>query len=362
MMSHIIAVNGYEPPIVRTGYEYVIAKRNSDMFAFSAEQDGKVISVTKKGIIVEYLNGKRVGVELGRVYGRAEGSYYPHNLVTMYKENDTFKKDNVLVYNTNFYQEDIFSPKSIVLKHVTYAKVALQENSNTYEDSSAITKSFSTKLVADTTKVRSIVVRFDQNIHDVVKIGSEVSGNDSLMLIEDEISSGHDFDEKALSVLKDLVQSVPKSNYAGIIENIEVYYHGELEDMSSSLRELTLASDKRIMYNRRSIGKEPITGRVNSDYRIGRTPLDINSLEIKVYLTVKNPYGVGDKGIFANQLKSVVGEVIDYDIVTENGENVDAIFGFRSIYARIVLSPMLIGTTATLMKVIADRAVKLFNK
>jgi len=361
-MSHIIAADGYEPPIVRTGYEYVIAKRNTDMFAYNADRDGKVLSVTKKGIIIEYDDGNRVGIELGRVYGRAEGSYYPHNLVTMYKEGDTFKKDNVLVYNTNFFQEDIFSPKSIVLKHVVYAKVAMQENSNTYEDSSAITKNFSEKLVADTTKVRSIVVKFNQNVHDIVKIGSQVTGNDNLMLIEDEISSGYDFDEKALAVLKDLVQNVPKSNYQGIVENIEVFYHGELEDMSSSLRELTIASDKRLAYNRRSIGKEAITGRVNSDYRIGRTPLDLNSLEIKVYITVKNSFSTGDKGIFANQLKSVVGEIIDYDIVTENGEHVDAIFGFRSVYARIVLSPLLIGTTATLMKVLADRAVKMFNK
>lgn len=361
MNSHVIATVGYEAPIVRTGYEYVLAKRNTPMFAYAAEGNGKIVGLTNKGIIVEYEDGKKVGVELGRVYGRAEGSYYPHMIITNLQLGEAVVKDQIVAYNSNFYEQDIYDPNSIIMKSVVYGKVALIESNNTFEDSSAISKGFSSKLVAKTTKVKSIVVRFAQNIHNVAPVGSKIRANDKLMVIEDEITSGYGFDKKALEILQGLAQQAPSAEYNGIIENIEVYYHGELDDMSSSLRELAVASDKKITFARKSSNKTIITGAVNDEYRVDGTPLALDTAEIKVYITVDNSMSVGDKNIIANQMKSVIGEVMDYTVRTENGDTVDGIFGFRSIYARIVLSPILIGTTATLMRVIAKKAVALFR-
>ncbi len=361
MNSHVIATEGYEAPIVRTGYEYITSKRNSNLFAFRATQDGKVVSVNSKGIIVEYTNGEKVGVELGVIYGRAEGSYYPHHVITHKKVNDVFKKDDVLAYNTKFYEQDIYSPGSIILKTVKYAKVALMENNNTFEDSSAISKNFSKTLTAKTTKVKSVMVNFKQNIHNLVKVGDKIKANDKLMIVEDEISSGYNFDKKALEILQNLAQQTPTAEYSGTVENIEIYYNGDLEDMSASLREAALLSDNKLAYAKKSSNQPVIFGRVTDEYRVDGVPLMLDTLEIKIYITVDNPMGLGDKGIFANQMKSVVGEVMNYDVKTEAGEPVDAIFGFKSIYNRIVLSPILIGTSATLMNVIAKKAVQLYR-
>ena len=99
-----------------------------------------------------------------------------------------------------------------------------------------------------------------------------------------------------------------------------------------------------------------------NEYRVDGIPLTLDTLEIKIYITIDNPMGVGDKGIFGNQMKSVVGEVMNYDVKTEAGESIDAIFGFKSIYNRIVLSPILMGTSATLMNVIAKKAINLYKK
>ena len=259
MNSHVIATEGYEAPIVRTGYEYVTSKRNSDLFAFRATQDGKVVSINSKGIIVEYANGDKVGVELGVIYGRAEGSYYPHHVVTHKKVGDEFKKDDILAYNTKFYEQDIYSPGSIILKTVKYAKVALMENNNTFEDSSAISKSFSKTLTAKTTKVKSIMVNFKQNIYNVVNIGDKIKANDKLLIIEDEISSGYNFDKKALEIRQNLAQQTPTAEYSSTVENIEVYYNGDLEDMSESLRDIAMLSDKKLAYARKSSNKPIIS-------------------------------------------------------------------------------------------------------
>jgi hypothetical protein len=48
-----------------------------------------------------------------------------------------------------------------------------------------------------------------------------------------------------------------------------------------------------------------ITGKVTSDYRVNGVPLIDGKAEIKVYITVRSPMGVGDKCVFASQEKYV---------------------------------------------------------
>jgi hypothetical protein len=64
--------------------------------------------------------------------------------------------------------------------------------------------------------------------------------------------------------------------------------------------------------------------------------------------------------VFANQMKTIFGEVYNQKIVSESNVEIDAIFGYRSISARIVNSPILIGTTTTLLNVIGSHACDLY--
>ncbi len=61
-------------------------------------------------------------------------------------------------------------------------------------------------------------------------------------------------------------------------------------------------------------------------------------------------------------MKSVNSEVMDYQLFTQDGQEIDAVFGCRSIAARNVMSPYILGTTITLLKLFGQRAVKLFNE
>jgi hypothetical protein len=60
-------------------------------------------------------------------------------------------------------------------------------------------------------------------------------------------------------------------------------------------------------------------------------------------------------------MKSVHGDVFERDIFTETGTRIDAIFGQKSIDDRIVSNPKVIGTTNTLLKVIAKRMVAAYK-
>lgn len=265
------------------------------MFCYSAKQDGKVISKTADGILVEYKDGTRKGVALGRQYGRAEGSTYPHDIVSHLEPGQTFKKGKTIAYNTGFFEQDILDPSAVVLKNSMLTKVVLYESSQTHEDSCAISPKLSARTTMNSTKVKSFMIDFKQNLLNVAKPGQKLTPKDILMIIEDEITAGSDaFDEESLAVLASLGKAAPKAGYLGTLDHIEVFYHGSLEDMSASLRSLADRSDRKKSSQSKAVGKPSITGSVNSDYRVGGTPLALNKAEIRFYITVETGTGAGD--------------------------------------------------------------------
>jgi hypothetical protein len=293
--AHTVYATGYHPAIVRTGYESVIGSRTTDMFCFTAKASGKVISKTKTGVIIEYEDGTKKGVAIGRVYGKAEGSIYPHDILSHVKVGDSFIKGDVIAYNSNFFELDFLNPKSVVLKNSMLVKTVLWESSQTLEDSSSISKDLSSRMSTKSTKVKSITVDFSHNLINVVKVGQRIHPKDVFMYIEDPVTSTTKyFDEETLSVLKKLSKQAPSSKYEGSIDRVEVYYHGNKEDMSSSLRALADASDKTMADIAKSSNQPVITGSVNEDYRVSGTSLALDKAEIKIYITVDTPAGVGD--------------------------------------------------------------------
>lgn len=360
--GHTIASDGYHQPYIRTGYESVINNRVSSMFATTALMDGKVINVEKNGILVEYSDGSKVGVELGRVHGTAEGSTYPYDIATQLHKGESFKKGDTIAYNTGFFEVDFLDRKKVIMKNSFSVKTAIFESNQTYEDSSSISRRISNKLSARTTKVKTITLEFNQEVLDVLKVGQKVTPEDIYMLIEDEITSNVNiFDKESLLALRRLSNQAPKVSYIGVVDKIEVFYHGEKDDMSKSLRALADDSDLVLKNKCLASGVPIITGEVNDDYRVNGVPLAIDKACVKFYITINTEARVGDKGVFGNQLKSVFAEVMDYDMHTESGEQIDAIFSYRAIAARIVLSPMIIGTTTTLLKLVAKKAVKMYK-
>jgi hypothetical protein len=293
--SHTIAVEGARQPYVQTGYESVIADRTTEMFATTAEQDGKVINLTPNGIIVEYKDGTKKGVTLGRVYGRAEGSVYPHDIITPLTETSKFKKGDVIAYNSGFFEPSFLDPARIVMKTNMPVKVALYESAQTHEDSSAISLELSRKLRTRTTKVKSFTVNFNQNILDIVKLNQSVMPKTVLMIIEDEITSAANvFDEKSLATLRKLSAHSPRAGYQGTIDRIEVFYNGDKSDMTSSLKAIADKSDRLLTEINRSSNKPVYNGQVNSDYRVNGVPLAMDKAEIKIYITIETNAGVGD--------------------------------------------------------------------
>jgi hypothetical protein len=360
---HGVACKAYTPNAVRTGYEAVVAHRTGDLFAFTAKKPGKVVSVSPEGMVVEYDDGEKKGIELGRRFGNAAGLTIPHNVVTDMKAGQKFKAGTLLCHNDGFFQRDILNPDQVLWKAGVTVRVALMESTMTLEDSSAISRRCADWLQSKMTKVRNITVDFKQSVRKLVKVGEEVDSESILCMIEDATTANANlYDEESLDTLKMLSQQAPQAKAKGVVERIEIFYHGEKEDMSDTLRSLANASDREFAKRHTAVGKKAMSGQVNESFRIDGDPLNLDTMAIRIYITSDVPAGVGDKGVFGSQLKTVFGQVMENEVTTASGKVIDAIFGQKSINDRIVTSPDVIGTTTSLLIEFGRRAVEIYEK
>ena len=359
--AHSIACEGYETPAIRTGYEHVLAQRVSSTFAKPASKSGTVVSIDKHGMKVKYDDGTEESFTIGRSYGKSASLIVPHDLVPNFKVGEKFNAGDVLMYNDGFFAPDPFMKGSVIWKNYIIARVALMETRQTHEDACAISQKLAEKMRAKTTKIKEVVIEFKQSVREIRREGETVSHDDVLCYIEDQTTADAGmFNADTLDTLKRLSGQSPRAKVDGVIERIEVYYNGDPEDMSESLRAITLASDAAMAKRARQAGKPPLTGATDSSYRVKGNPLQLDTLVIRFFITGEVIAGVGDKGVFSNQLKTVISEVMDYDVETESGLPVDAIFGAQSVFNRIVNSAFVIGTTNTLLDIIGKKAAEIY--
>lgn len=360
--SHVIPIKNMRVPYVRTGYESIIPIRVGGKFVVIAERNGYVDKVTDSFIEVVYNDGGPTAKLVHKKYSirkwtskEESGVCYTHELVPNLVAGDKFIKDDTLLYDRLFFEPDIFNPKRVLYKQGGLVTVALMEDPQTYEDSAAIAKSMSDYLSTAVTKVKSNVVNNTDNITNLIAIGKSVTPNDVLFTVMDSVLGDvEDMDERTKSILQDFKGNSPKAKLKGVISKIVVYYNCELESMSKSLRAITEASDKRLLTD------TGYTGKVSSSYSIGGKPLLPGSVEIKTYVDVIDTMGVGDKAILGNQLKFTVGEVFEYDMIAGDGTKLDVIFSTKSVKARVVNSPDLIGTTSMLLEKLTDKVVEMY--
>ena len=130
--------------------------------------------------------------------------------------------------------------------------------------------------------------------------------------------------------------------------------------MSPTLRKLAKMLDDKVREETKGTHYEIKNNRVGSDYRIDNINLNVDQLVLTIYIRVKINQAIGDKGVFANQMKSVISEVFHDEVYSESGEMIDAFFSYKGILNRIVLSPILIGTTNRLIRHASQLAARAY--
>lgn len=360
--SHTIACDSYTNNTVRTGFERTMSHQVDDNFAVTAKQNGIIKSGNANGLILQYEDGTTQAIPIGRRFGRSGGLTLPHDMATLYNVGEEFKKDDVLVYHKGFFKPDRFKKGVVNWMNGTIARTVFMESRKTHEDASSISASFAARNGTRVTKVRDIVVGFDQLIHNLVDEGNNVRYDGNLCLIEDKLSAQANlFTGDSLNTLKSLSSQSPLAKVTGVVDRIEVFYHGDTDDMSDSLREIVESSDKRLSIKRKASGKTVVTGLVDDGFRVGGEPLQVDTACIRVYITHYVGASSGDKVVFGWQLKSEISEVFANSITTADGQPVDAFYGAKSLFARVVYSAFKIGTATSLMGTIGRQMAQIYK-
>jgi len=353
---------GYTPMPCRTGYERVIAHRTDDLYAKTARLGGVVDAVTDKTISVTYSDGERVSYELGRRFGVWAGNNIPHMVTTERTKGEVIRPGDVLCYNSNFFEPDNLDPNQVVMKTGALARTALFESTDTLEDSCTISEELAARLSTTSTEIRIVQVTNDQEIRNALKVGDVVDVESILCTIENTTAGRSElFDDAALDTLKLLSNLTPKAKARGVIERIEAVYTGDVDEMSPSIRAIVERSDQDIYRLNKQLGKPAVSGQVAVGFRINGQEMGVDVVAIRYYITGPVSMGIGDKGVFANQMKSVVGRVMLGENTTESGEAIDAVFSYQSIAKRVVLSAELIGTTNRLCVEVGRLALEAYR-
>lgn len=357
MQTHIIPIQNMRIPYVLTGYESVIPIKADNRFCITAEDSGIVETVTKNSVVVSYDKLGKVKYKFSNWTTKEEsGVCYTHRLIPNVAKGDKIIKDDTLVYNSSFFAPSIFNKRRVLYKQGDIVNVGLVEDIETYEDSARISKTLNSRLSAKVSKIKSFLINCEDSISNLVELGSSVTPNDILFTKADKLLTDIK-DPKTLEIMKKLNSSSPKAKVTGEIVKIQFFYNCDIDNMSDSIKKYVLEYDKKLL---EEVG---YTGKVDSGYKINGNPLQQGYIELKIYVEIVDSMSIGDKAIIGNQLKFTVGDVYNHEIKGEDGTPVDLLFSMRSIGARIVESPMLLGTTSTLLDKIGKLASDIyFNK
>jgi hypothetical protein len=265
------------------------------MFAYTAKQDGKITEVTDKVIKVKYKDGSEVAIEIGRRFGSVPGTTIPHEIKTNLIVGNSVKIGDAIVYNSGYFKPNLLAPKQVTYMAGVMCKLALMESPTTFEDACEIDLELAGKLGTNLTQIRTITSDFENTVSNLVKVGDIVDSESILCTIEEGVIADNNlFNDKSMDILKTLSANAPKANYEGVIERIEIFYHGDKEDMSPALKKLTDKSDRDRMVLLKSLGKDVTDGKVDGSVRFEKDPLDLDTLVIRIYITEELPAGIGD--------------------------------------------------------------------
>lgn len=344
--SQGVSCDSYHAAPYRTGTEQVIANLVDPIFANTAKTKGKVTNIDDSNITIALSDGTEQIMPLGKQFGKVSGVTVPHMLVTDLKIGDSVKANDVVSYNTGYFERDLLNPDGVVLKNGRTSRVALLESSYTLEDGCTVSKELADVFTTPTTYVRNINIDFNTAIHDLVKVGDSLDPDSILCTLEEAVTADVSKEtDTAIDALKGIAASNPKSKHYGTISKIEVLYFGKIEDMSESISAIVRKDNsRRAKLSKSGGGVDATTGEVDQNLIINGNKLTVGNLVVSIYIDSEISLGTGDKLVFGNFLKTTISAVESDSMSTESGDVVEATFGYESVAARIALSPEIAGT------------------
>ncbi len=371
-LAHWMPTKESEVTHLRTGFENVAAHRVTELYAVTAKEDGKVIDVNEKLKLfkIQYKSGKIETYSYDFQYGVCSDILTEQRQVITVKKGDSFKKQDVLRYNPQFFKPDPDIPRQVSLVHGLTGKVVLLENTLTFEDSNAVTEEFSKKLEICPIVPRILILPRDAKVHEFRKVGEEVEILTPLVIFERNDYtdiSGVTTDDKAIAYLEKLNKTAPKAKSKGVISNVRVLYSCDKSDMSPEMRTMvnTFTKEKEAIgkYAASSVNQYLFSGssQVPENSKYKGTTVDLDTVIFEYLIKERFDNATGDKIVIDSSLKTVTCKTLADPPVTASGKKIDCVFSLASVYNRIVNSPILVGLSESILNTLEEKIRDLYK-
>lgn len=359
--SHMVGATNYQQSAIRTGYEYLVTAKTGSTFAMIAKDDGVVKDITKTRIVVEYKDGTTETYNIGDVHTTHEGVVYRNELVTNLTKGEKFKKNYPIYYHDGFFEPDWLDKSRLVYKQNRTCNVAISSATETYEDSNAISYELAQTMKTIVLKERKYTLSFDTNIDKLVNVGDEVLPNTTLFIDTGDTDNANNLSELSLSLLDTISSISPRAKYKGVVDRIEVKYNGDIDDMSPTLKKLVNRLNAATYERTKGTSYEAKDNKVSGEYASDGKKLTLDTLELKIFIRVEIPMGVGNKLVVGNNAKSVTGKVINHPLVgAVTGTKVDVQMSLSTFIYRVTVSPFLAGTANRLIDGVSKQVADIY--
>lgn len=364
--THLTPVVNGSPALITNGAEKAIQYHLSKDWCFVAKDDGKVVEFDEKNglMIVEYKNGESDAISINNRIAKngAGGFYLSKKMIPNYKNGDTFKKNDILAQDRDFFTNSEHFGNQFNIGPLE--KVALLSSASTFEDSTYVTKQVSRDMASEIVMQKQVVLGPNTNVDYMVKIGDEIQSGEELIRFEQS------FDEDSLNALlanvgEDMKEDIMmnskekvKSKYTGVIEDIKIYSSVELSDLSPSLRKIVNKHYSKIKERKKVLDKHDNSGnplvkcnmlfnenastvKTSNDGKFKGVALNDGVL-IEFYIRIHDELGPGDKIVYFSALKTIITNVIPegqeaYTLFRPE-EKIGAVLSCNSIIARGIVS------------------------
>jgi hypothetical protein len=364
ILKHLIPTKDMCPVLISTGADKLLPYTASKDFVITAKDDGKVVDYDEKNhmMILEYKDKTHEAVNLNPIIVKNGGGgfYLSNQMETTYKKGRTFKKNDIIASNKNFFNTSWDGTRFAI---GTLAKCAIMSSFCTYEDAKMVTQSLAERMSSEFVMKKHIILGKNATVSYIAKKGQEIRSGGVLMKYEQSNTEeamnkllrnvGEDLRED----IKELGRTVLKSTYDGVIEDIKIYSTYDSDEVSPSLKKILLDYWKDIRAKKSLVRKYKIddptyTGTTFMDSDGPMKPDENDKIKgykvegggviIEFYVKYIDVVGVGDKLCDFAALKGVTCTVIPkgkepFAMGTPN-EEISTIFPASSVDARMVSS------------------------
>ena len=158
--THLTPVSKASPSLITNGAEKAIQYHLSKDWSFIAKDDGKVVELNDDTglMIVEYKNGESDAISINNRIAKngAGGFYLSKKMIPNYKKGDTFKKNDILAQDRDFFTNSEHFGNQFNIG--TLEKIALLSSAATFEDSSYVTKQVSRDMASEIVMQKQVVL------------------------------------------------------------------------------------------------------------------------------------------------------------------------------------------------------------